>query len=182
MKINAKVIYLFIGITKEESKFQAYDILRTHNQDIDAHEPFYEKIKKFIKEQHFAPIDSPKFNGIPEVPLPSSYDSDNQVVNVAFLKSKFGTLDLGIMDGDVSNEKAWWVKIGGKIPLIIQGGRGYGETKLPISCTNICLTVIPTDHNRTGKVGGHVIDKATVDYYSSDDHDSYDMMYIAIGV
>ncbi|WP_276901048.1 hypothetical protein [Dialister micraerophilus] len=117
-----------LGITKEESKLQAYDLLRTHNQDIDAHEPFYEKIKKFIKEQHFAPIDSPKFNGIPEVPLPSSYDSDNQVVNVAFLKSKLGTLDLGIMDGDVSNEKAWWVKIGGKIPLIIQGGEVPNHT------------------------------------------------------
>ena len=180
MKINAKVIYLFIGITKEESKFQAYDILRTHNQDIDAHEPFYEKIKKFIKEQHFAPIDSPKFNGIPEVPLPSSYDSDNQVVNVALLKSKLGTLDLGIMDGDVSNEKAWWVKIGGKIPLIIQGGRGYSTVELPIAFSNRCLTVVGVDYGTTGEVGGDIIDKSTVHIYSSDDH-HYDMMYVAFG-
>lgn len=28
----------------------------------------------------------------------------------------------GVVAGDVSNEEAWWVKLGGKIPLIIQGG------------------------------------------------------------
>lgn len=29
----------------------------------------------------------------------------------------------GVVDGNVSNPDAWWVKLGGKIPLIIQGGR-----------------------------------------------------------
>ncbi len=28
----------------------------------------------------------------------------------------------GVVDGNVSNPDAWWVKLGGKIPLIIQGG------------------------------------------------------------
>ena len=29
----------------------------------------------------------------------------------------------GVVDGNVSNPDAWWVKLGGKIPLIIQGGK-----------------------------------------------------------
>ncbi len=42
-------------------------------------------------------------------------------------KDSFETLSAGIVAGDVSNTNAWWVKFGGTIPLIIQGGI-YGET------------------------------------------------------
>lgn len=34
----------------------------------------------------------------------------------------------GVVAGDVSNANAWWVKLGGTIPLIIQGG--YNETQV----------------------------------------------------
>lgn len=40
----------------------------------------------------------------------------------------------GVVAGDVSNANAWWVKLGGKVPLIIQGGvYGDGDYALPIA-------------------------------------------------
>ena len=41
------------------------------------------------------------------------------------------TVSSGVIAGDVSNVNAWWVKLGGTIPLIIQGGNYSGM--LPIS-------------------------------------------------
>ena len=48
----------------------------------------------------------------------------------------------GVVAGDVSNANAWWVKFGGTIPLIIQGGKSamtnrYETIKFPISFTTI---------------------------------------------
>lgn len=37
-------------------------------------------------------------------------------------KNNFETLSAGVVAGDVSNPNSWWVKLGGTIPLIIQGG------------------------------------------------------------
>ena len=37
-------------------------------------------------------------------------------------KDSFETLSAGVVTGDVSNPNSWWVKLGGTIPLIIQGG------------------------------------------------------------
>ena len=37
-------------------------------------------------------------------------------------KDSFETLSAGVIAGDVSDPNAWWVKLGGSIPLIIQGG------------------------------------------------------------
>lgn len=37
-------------------------------------------------------------------------------------KDSFESLSAGIVAGDVSNVNSWWVKLGGAIPLIIQGG------------------------------------------------------------
>jgi hypothetical protein len=48
----------------------------------------------------------------------------------------------GVVAGDVSNANAWWVKLGGTIPIIIQGGKSartyrYETIKFPISFTTI---------------------------------------------
>lgn len=43
-------------------------------------------------------------------------------------KDSFETLSAGVVAGDVSNANAWWVKLGGTIPLIIQGGYGAGKS------------------------------------------------------
>lgn len=37
-------------------------------------------------------------------------------------KDSFETLSAGVVAGDVSNPDSWWVKLGGTIPIIIQGG------------------------------------------------------------
>lgn len=56
----------------------------------------------------------------------------------------------GVVDGNVSNPDAWWVKLGGKVPLIIQGMRKYVDStekqyvKFPIEFPNACFTVTNT--------------------------------------
>lgn len=57
----------------------------------------------------------------------------------------------GVVDGNVSNPDAWWVKLGGKIPLIIQGGVYREHTSLvkvsfPISFKQ-CLFAIATPYS-----------------------------------
>lgn len=50
-------------------------------------------------------------------------------------KNSFETLSAGgVVAGDVSNANAWWVKLGGAVPLIIQGGfSSSGTFTYPIS-------------------------------------------------
>lgn len=43
-------------------------------------------------------------------------------------KNSFETLSAGVVAGDVSNPNSWWVKLGGTIPIIIQGRYGAGKS------------------------------------------------------
>lgn len=60
-------------------------------------------------------------------------------------KDSFETLSAGIVAGDVSNPNSWWVKLGGTIPLIIQGvttyvGHGASYTvNWPVSFSEVCF-------------------------------------------
>lgn len=55
-------------------------------------------------------------------------------------KDSFETLSAGIVAGDVSDQDAWWVKFGGTIPLIIQGGRvKKKEVVVPVAFSNKAL-------------------------------------------
>ena len=47
---------------------------------------------------------------------------------------------VGVVAGNVSNANAWWVKLGGAVPLIIQGGIGGSSFVYPLSLSNV-LTV-----------------------------------------
>lgn len=47
---------------------------------------------------------------------------------------------IGIVDGDVSNTNAWWVKLGGTIPIIIQGG--YIDDGTEISSRDIKYPIV----------------------------------------
>ena len=50
----------------------------------------------------------------------------------------------GVVAGDVSNANAWWVKLGGAVPLIIQGGTTQpSPITFPVSFASKCLTVVP---------------------------------------
>lgn len=46
----------------------------------------------------------------------------------------------GVVAGDVSNPNSWWVKLGGAVPLIIQGGIGGSGFTYPIALSRV-LTV-----------------------------------------
>jgi hypothetical protein len=47
---------------------------------------------------------------------------------------------VGVIAGDVSNANAWWVKLSGAVPLIIQGGIGGSSFVYPLSLSKV-LTV-----------------------------------------
>ena len=59
-------------------------------------------------------------------------------------KDSFETLSAGVVAGDVSNPGSWWVKLGGTIPIIIQGGTTRpSPITFPVSFASKCLTVVP---------------------------------------
>ena len=81
----------------------------------------------------------------------------------------------GVVAGNVSNANAWWVKLGGAVPLIIQGGKhDNGKTwendsgtpaytvSYPISFPNACFTVTGSpERNKNNKyayrTGYHIV-------------------------
>lgn len=58
-------------------------------------------------------------------------------------KDSFETLSAGVVAGDVSAPNSWWVKLGGTIPLIIQGGMNVGGSTFhfPIAFPTATLSV-----------------------------------------
>ena len=83
-------------------------------------------------------------------------------------KDSFETLSAGVVAGDVSNANAWWVKLGGTIPLIIQGGKAIAPSRrlenvsitLPIAVSNILAAVCSSYTNAVSNEGnsGQVCD------------------------
>ena len=64
-------------------------------------------------------------------------------INGAPFKRFLDTDDLsaaGVVAGDVSNANAWWVRLGGAVPLIIQGGIGGSGFTYPLALSRV-LTV-----------------------------------------
>ena len=61
-------------------------------------------------------------------------------------KDSFETLSAGVVAGDVSNANAWWVKLGGAVPLIIQGGYNRVRTtvQFPVAFKSIAYSVMAT--------------------------------------
>ena len=88
----------------------------------------------------------------------------------------------GVVAGDVSNPNSWWVKLGGAVPLIIQGGNCGTSTKIsfPVAFPKFCGAVTlgqiyggsRSDHY--GNLG-----KITATDFTKD---SWDSVYIAIGI
>ena len=60
---------------------------------------------------------------------------------------------MGIVDGNVSNAEGWWVKFGGKIPLIVQGIHKNVDRSqlvtLPMTFPNVGLFCTCIDYNGT---------------------------------
>ena len=69
--------------------------------------------------------------------------SNSNAINDTPFKRFLDTDDLsaaGVVAGDVSNAGAWWVKLGGAVPLIIQGGIGGSGFTYPLALSKV-LTV-----------------------------------------
>lgn len=80
-------------------------------------------------------------------------------------KDSFETLSAGVVAGDVSNPNSWWVKLGGTIPIIIQGGIGDQRVQtisFPVAfskCLSIQITQLwdSEDEKYTCRVLGYDI-------------------------
>lgn len=72
----------------------------------------------------------------------------------------------GVVAGNVSNANAWWVKLGGTIPLIIQGGnRNEGWQTFPIAFSHV-LGVLATRNNQTWEHAVIVSSVSNTSFYS----------------
>lgn len=99
-------------------------------------------------------------------------------------KNNFETLSAGgVVAGDVSNANAWWVKLGGAVPLIIQGGiipsshRYDVATRFPVSYSKVIsiLTQGLSDGSNSAGRGWNVIrtsyNGTTFNFYGGFDMD-----------
>ena len=87
---------------------------------------------------------------------------------------------VGVIAGDVSNANAWWVKLSGVVPLIIQGGNcGINSTVyFPIAFPSFCgaVTLGQIYGGRSDHYGN--MQSITNTYFTKD---GWDSRYIAIG-
>lgn len=91
----------------------------------------------------------------------------------------------GVVAGNVSNANAWWVKLGGTIPLIIQGGTNRSSPiTFPVSFASKCLTVVPqlqtSDDDNMSKNRVYVTNLTVRGFALMNPQDGYN--YIAIGI
>ena len=81
--------------------------------------------------------------------------NSGSAINGTLFKRFLDTDDLsaaGVVAGDVSNPNSWWVKLGGKIPLIIQGGMNVSGSgfNFPIAFPHATLSVQGIVHRNGG--------------------------------
>ncbi len=97
----------------------------------------------------------------------------------------------GIIDGNVSNPDAWWVKLGGKIPIIIQGGkiwtRNNGDSRVyvafPIQFLRYCLSVVGNmDHAGKGGSDMSGITGISTTGFTKSAYLNKSIHFIAIGI
>ena len=97
-------------------------------------------------------------------------------------KDSFETLSAGVVAGDVSNPNSWWVKLGGTIPLIIQGGKCGTSTKIgfPVAFPKFCgaVTLGQIYNGHRSDHYGNLGEITATDFTK----DGWDSMYIAIGI
>ena len=101
----------------------------------------------------------------------------------------------GVVAGNVSNAKAWWVKLGGAVPLIIQGGKTSTNTAgshlksqaFPIQFTSQVMSVVVTYLHMNQEGGAMVASTSNSNFqfsercYADRSNDS-PLFYIALGV
>ena len=95
---------------------------------------------------------------------------------------------LGVVAGNVSNANAWWVKLGGTIPLIIQGGYYRASDKTyklnyPIKFPNraISISIVTDSYINNSDANYPVIGGAFTSSSVTINNNTWDNRYIVIG-
>lgn len=99
----------------------------------------------------------------------------------------------GVVAGNVSNANSWWVKLGGTIPLIIQGGFKYVGIRtdvtiaFPIAFARVLSIVglpVVNDSNSSGRGLENIKTYSTSSfvYYSGYDINNKNLFWLAFGV
>ena len=101
-------------------------------------------------------------------------------------KGSFETLSAGVVAGNVSNPNSWWVKLGGTIPIIIQGGTTRpSPITFPVRFASKCLTVVPQlqAHGDSGNMSKNrvYVTNLTASGFGLE-NPQYGYNYIAIGI
>ena len=95
-------------------------------------------------------------------------------------KDSFETLSAGVVAGDVSNPNSWWVKLGGTIPIIIQGGFSSGYITYPIAFSSFSSVVIQGKQS-SGSCEFRVWNTSKTGFQTAGDRETQGLFWIAIG-
>ena len=87
---------------------------------------------------------------------------------------------VGVIAGDVSNANAWWVKLSGAVPLIIQGGFGSGYITYPIAFSSFSSVVVQGKQS-SGACEFRVWDTSKTGFQAAGDRQTQGLFWIAIG-
>nr|DAM64768.1 MAG TPA: Long-tail fiber proximal subunit PROTEIN, CAUDOVIRALES, MYOVIRIDAE [Caudoviricetes sp.] len=99
----------------------------------------------------------------------------------------------GVVAGNVSNANAWWVKLGGTVPLIIQGGYKYVDKRtdvyvpFPVAYSTV-LSIVGTPvvnaSNSSGKGLENIKTYNTTSfvYYSGYDINYKNLLWLSVGI
>ena len=99
----------------------------------------------------------------------------------------------GVVAGNVSNANAWWVKLGGTIPLIIQGGYKYVGMRtdiyvpFPVAYSRVLSIVGTPVVNAVNSSGRGLENIKTYNttsfvYYSGFDIDNKNLLWLSVGI
>ena len=86
----------------------------------------------------------------------------------------------GVVAGDVSNANAWWVKLGGAVPLIIQGGFSSGYITYPIAFSSFSSVVVQGKQSG-GACEFRVWNTSKTGFQTAGDRQTQGLFWIAIG-
>ena len=87
---------------------------------------------------------------------------------------------VGVVAGDVSNANAWWVKFGGAVPLIIQGGFSSGYITYPIAFSSFSSVVVQGKQSG-GACEFRVWNTSKTGFQTAGDRETQGLFWIAIG-
>ena len=141
----------------------------------------------------------PVFTGADTASLASITDFMKTLLGKASagdVRSAIGAVDAsgaGVVAGDVSNPNAWWVKLGGTIPLIIQGGYKYVDERtdvyvpFPIAYSTVLSIVGTPVVNAVNSSGRGLENIKTYNttsfvYYSGYDINYKNLLWLSVGI